>query len=318
MELIQCKECSENLNSLKGLCNHIKNHKINIKKYYDKWFKSPDEDKCKICGNKTVFYNFVRGYRDTCCKKCANEFRFSQIKKVFKNKYGTEFIFSVPEIILKGENTRLELYGHKNPAHGTNEIKVKKTMTEKYGSYNYGGSDRHKKEMKENWKKYTTEEKQNIKIKKEETCIERYGIKSMLCDQKEKEEGMIKKYGVKHAMHNAVIYDKNFKSQINVKKFKDTNLWYQGSYELDFLEKYYDKYQDIKRGPYIKYLYKGEKKIYHPDFYIPSLNLIVEIKSSYYFKRDKYIINKKKEACLNAGYKWKIIINKNYESFSEV
>jgi len=67
-----------------------------------------------------------------------------------------------------------------------------------------------------------------------------------------------------------------------------------------------------------KYLYKGEKKIYHPDFYIPSLNLIVEIKSSYYFKRDKYIINKKKEACLNAGYKWKIIINKNYESFSEV
>lgn len=35
-------------------------------------------------------------------------------------------------------------------------------------------------------------------------------------------------------------------------------------------------------------------KIYHDNFYIPSLNLVIEIKSSYILKLDKEIKEKKK------------------------
>ena len=93
-----------------------------------------------------------------------------------------------------------------------------------------------------------------------------------------------------------------------VKKFN--NLTYQGSYELDFLEKFYDKF-DIENGPSIPYLFEGKNKVYHSDFYIPSKNLIVEIKSSYILTLD-IEINEKKEACLNKGYDYICIIDKDY------
>ena len=57
----------------------------------------------------------------------------SVIELDIKKNYGTELIFKLPEIIQKSEQTRLERYGHVNPAHGINEKKVKETMIERYG-----------------------------------------------------------------------------------------------------------------------------------------------------------------------------------------
>lgn len=94
-------------------------------------------------------------------------------------------------------------------------------------------------------------------------------------------------------------------------KYKDT-IYYQGSYELDFLEKYYDKFPDIQRGPSIKYEYKGKKKVYHSDFYIPSKNLIIECKNNYLYKRDLEIILHKKETTINSGFNWVLVLDKNY------
>jgi len=65
----------------------------------------------------------------------------------------------------------------------------------------------------------------------------------------------------------------------------------------------------------IKYTFNGKNKVYHPDFYIPSLNLIVEIKNSYLAEKDKEQIELKKQASINSGFKYIMIINKNYTQF---
>lgn len=98
-----------------------------------------------------------------------------------------------------------------------------------------------------------------------------------------------------------------------MKKFRDTDLWYQGTYELDFLNKYYDKFSDLQRGPSIHYLYEGKNKVYHPDFYIPSLNLVVEIKSSWILNKDVEI-DEKKKATIARGFRYILILDKNYSS----
>ena len=99
-----------------------------------------------------------------------------------------------------------------------------------------------------------------------------------------------------------------------MKKFKDSNLNYRGSYELDFLEKYYD-IMSIKNRITIRY---NDNKIYFPDFYIPDLNLIVEIKSDYYY--NKYLSKNldKQKACLEQGYNFIFVINKDYTEFEKL
>ena len=73
----------------------------------------------------------------------------------------------------------------------------------------------------------------------------------------------------------------------------------------------------IENGPSISYLFKGKNKVYHSDFLIPSLNLIVEIKSSYILTLDTEV-NKKKEECLNQGYKYMLILDKDYSEIQLV
>mgnify|MGYP003592164124 CR=1 FL=1 len=64
---------------------------------------------------------------------------------------------------------------------------------------------------------------------------------------------------------------------------KVTKLHYVGSYELDFL-KFYDVILkgdplDLMECPFtFDYIYENEKHVYIPDFYIATLNLIIEIK----------------------------------------
>lgn len=120
------------------------------------------------------------------------------------------------------------------------------------------------------------------------------------------------KYGVEHPMQNINIFEKGQKTKFLRHKFKDTNIWYQGSYELDFLEKYFDKYPDIERGPTIKYKLNGKNKIYFPDFYIPSKNVVVECKNSYLFNKHKDIIQIQEISTIDSGFNFIIIIDKNY------
>ena len=101
------------------------------------------------------------------------------------------------------------------------------------------------------------------------------------------------------------------------KKYNDTILHYQGTYEKNFLDIYYNNFY-IENGPSIKYKYNDEYKSYFSDFYIKSKKLTVEIKSEYYYNLhlDKNLA--KQKACIEQGYNFIFIINKNYDNFNKL
>lgn len=109
-------------------------------------------------------------------------------------------------------------------------------------------------------------------------------------------------------------------------EFKGFKFKTVGNYEIDFLDFMFKILKcnptDLIECPFhINYEVDGVKKFYIPDFYIPSLNLVVEIKSSKsaYADRDR----KTEEAKRLAGIKYMkehngyyfYLIDKNYKEF---
>jgi len=181
----------------------------------------------------------------------------------------------------------------------------------------------------------------NNRIKRKQTNLKKYGVECILQSKNIKETGMIKNYGVTNAYQipqyrekannsilrkygvtnptqNIDVFNKILITQRKIKKYKDTSLYYQASYELDFLDKYYEKLLNIQRGPTIKYSLNGDSKIYYPDFYIKSLNLIIEIKSLYYANYDYAKLKAKELGVINSGYNYILIIDKNYNKFNDL
>ena len=124
----------------------------------------------------------------------------------------------------------------------------------------------------------------------------------------------MERYGVESPMQSAIIFNKQQKSSLKTKKHEKSNLSYQGTYELDFLEKYYGKIRIEKIDP-IEYSLNENVHYYHPDFYLPDYNLIIEIKSSYTYNYDIEKNMAKKDYSLKAGYEFIFIIDKDYSFF---
>jgi hypothetical protein len=293
--LFICEECSRIFKTYQGLRSHIRHsHKdLTQKNYYDKWLKNSDDGKCKVCGNETEFETLIHGYKFCCSHKCVNIYRSERIIEGVKKKYGVENNFQREECKEKSKRTMKEKYNVEY-ASQSNIIqqRMKQSRFEKYNDENYNNSDKRKK-----------------------TCLERYGVISILAHKETMKKAIEKKYGVENVMHNKNIFTKQQISGFKAKKFRDTDLYYRGSYELDFLEKFYDKI-DIENGPSINYLFEGENHIYHSDFYIPSKNLIIEIKSLYYYEKYKDKCIAKERASLDLGYNYKFIIDKDYSDLT--
>jgi hypothetical protein len=62
----------------------------------------------------------------------------------------------------------------------------------------------------------------------------------------------------------------------------------------------------------------GKIKVYFSDFFIPEINTVIEIKSSYYY--NKYLkLNKiKKNETIKAGYNHLFIIDKDYTQLLKI
>jgi hypothetical protein len=191
------------------------------------------------------------------------------------------------------KGTFMKKYGVKSPFQSVN---MEKIIREKYGVNNVSQIEK-------------------IKEKKKETCLKNHGVSFGFSDQEKNKKTCLEKYGVEYPNQLELQYNKSLKTRYLIHKFRDADLWYQGTYELDFLNKYYDILNNIQRGPSIRYVLNNKNRIYFSDFYIPHLNLIVEIKSSWTIKIDEGIIEKKK-ATLNLGFKYIMILDKKYEEFN--
>lgn len=240
---------------------------------------------------------------------------YDKSKKTKLNRYGNENYRNIE----KFKETMINKYGVENPSQ-LDEVKQKKidTCMENYGvDYVFQSKEFTEKTRKTNLEKYNNENYRNIeKIKK--TLLDKYGVEnpSKLDEVKtKKKETCFKNYGVEYPAQNKKIYDKMIKSGYSVKTHKKTGLYYQGSYEKDFLNYCYDNNIDVIRGERIKYKFNDKIKYYFPDFFLIEGNLIIEIKSDYYFNKNKEQNIAKQNECLNKGFNFMFIINKDYNKF---
>ena len=281
--LFICEECGKLCKNFKSLgCHVIKFHKIKSKDYYDYWIKEITDGICKKCQNETLYADLSHGYNLYCSKKCAkNSFEVQQKERETNlRKYGYEYAWRNKE---KRNNV---------------QVKSEKTKKQRYGSETYNNQEKLK-----------------------ETNLKKYGVTCSLNSEesiKKKKETWIKNLGVDNPTQNKEVHNKQQLSAFKLKHYKNTNIYYRGSYELDFLNIFYNKYHDIQNGPTIRYYLDNKNRVYYPDFYIPSLNLIIEIKSSYYYKLYKNKVIAKQKATIKNNFKYIIIIDKNYEKFKKL
>jgi hypothetical protein len=252
--------------------------------------------KCDICGNeKELSYrkynkNISNGGYYSCSQKCSKDKKIN----TFNKNYGVDNPFQSEEI----------------------KEKIKETNSKKYGSEIYLKSDDYKIKNKKFLEKHGVDnifQLEYVKEKSKETCLKKYGVENPTQSEeikKKSKETCLKKYGVEYPMQNEKIYYKNLKN--NYLKKNIYNLQYQGTYEYDFIDRYYNRYKIYNAKP-INYIFEEKKKIYYPDFYLPDFNLIVEIKSLYTYKLHLKRNLLKKEACIKNRYNFLFIIDKSYK-----
>lgn len=296
--LLVCEECQRIFPVKSSLCQHISKYH-NTQRYYDKWILNNKEDRCQECGNKNIFISIGKGYKNGCSRSHIVKINHDKIQKSIMEKYGVR-----SALCINGNRKRgmLKKYGVEYP--GQSKIiknKMKQTNLERYGVENPFQSEIFKKKIKQtNLKKYGVEyPTQSIKIRDK--------IK----------ESFRKSYNCEYALQNIIFFNKQQKSAYYARKYKNTSIYYRSSFEFDFLNKYISKFK-IKNGPTIRYILNNNNKIYYPDFYISSLNLIIEIKNSYLAKKDKLILETKQEAVLIEGFYYIMIIDKDYKEFNNL
>lgn len=275
------------------------------------------------------------------CVSCGIKKR----NKTILEKYGVNNISQIKEIKEKKKNTLLQNYGVDNPSKSS-EIQQKKkdTCLEKYNvEYYFQSQDKKEKSEITSYEKYNTQypsQNQMIKNKMKDTNILKYGVEfySQTDEFKEKfqntsikkfgtenpfqnqdiknkiKKTMIEKYGVEHPMHLKEFFDKVQKTSFLRKEFtlpSGKKIFLQGNepFCLNILLKQY-KEDEILHGfnNMPKFIYKMDDKIkrYYPDFYIPSQNLIIEVKSLYTYNLELEQNILKEKSVLDMGYKYQL------------
>ena len=292
-------------------CANIKIEQTNIEKYGVKRFNN------RIKSKETIMKNFgvdnvskIQDIKDKKINKslekfgCVNVFQSEEIKEKSKEtlirNYGVEHPLQNDELLKKSMNTCHKNHGVDYPSQSEELRNIRNSNNLiKFGKEHYTQTDEYKENVKlTNMKKYGFEwymQSDDFKLKSMKT--------------------MNNEYGVDYPSQSSELY---LKSQISGKRLKlheGMNLYYRGSYEKDFLDFCHDNKICVEKGPTLSYIQKEKKKKYHSDFYFQKLNLIIEIKSKYYY--DLYLESNilKKEYSIKNGYSFLFIIDKNYNEF---
>ena len=269
---------------------------------------------CPVCNKLLEFKSLSSGYLTYCSKGCKTKHahkqgKFKESRKqgalTFKKKYGKNAAIH-NDFIKKREETCIKKYGVR---HHMKDPKVvhayMQSCIEKYNETN---------PMKCNV----------IKDKVNKTNLKIYGTKRPL-QNTEVFERMFKNY--KKTIKDKYDVDCVFqipevftKIQDNsFRRFSYRHLHYQASYEKDFI-KYCEKLgfiDEVSDGPFVWYLYNGKRRRYFSDFYIKKYNLIIEVKSMYWYNSFKEQNKAKREECLRQGFNFIFIIDKDYSEFNK-
>ena len=302
---------------------------------------------CLYCKEK--FEVRKKKIKTLCSEECRKKWailpenvenRIQKSKGAIKEKFGVDNVFQLEEIKNKSKKTKKEKYGDENY---NNFEKMLNTKKEKYGDeYLKNWYKSVENSLKENYGVSHGLHIQKFKKKQEDTNFERYGVKNVSQNEdvkkkrtktikskfgvenasqnedvkKKKKETSMKNFGVSHHLKDSKMFLKHQKAQFKVKKYKNTELYYQGSYELYFLEKMEEKgkLKKVQNGKSYDYKYNNESHVYHTDFFYNDSN--IEIKSGWTYNKngeDKALeeINKTKwKSVVEFGDKIKVLISK--------
>lgn len=230
------------------------------------------------CNYEVLFHCFSVGYNQYCSKKCkANSLiNKDKIKQTNLIKYGVENVYQAIEI----------------------KEKIKQISLKKYGT--------------EYISQYV-----GVKEKVKKTCLERFGVdnplKSDVVKEKTKQTNL-KRYGVEYNSQNIEIFKKQHKCQFKPYKLPSGKIVNVQGYENKYLDEYFKNngqennicidYHSIKEKiGIIMYFNNDDNKNhrYYPDFYLINENKIIEVKSTYTYKRHIKINSLKMDACIKKG-----------------
>lgn len=320
-----CKKCSDELKK-------INSREIRVCLFCGKEFTIRKKDERKLCS-------------EDCRKKWQQmpeniEKRINYSKIAIKEKFGVDNVFQLEGIKNKSKITKKEIYGDENY---NNSQKMILTKELKYGEgYLKKSMENIKNKMQKNYGVNHPLQVEKFLIKKTNTTLEKYGVEniSQLQETKDKVKETTKKnygvenasqnkeikekkkqtsienFGVSHHLKDYSLFQKHLKAQYKIKKYKNTELFYQGSYELYFLEKMNEKgkINEVENGKSYDYVFDDEEHVYHTDFFYNGEN--IEIKSGWTYNKngkDKKLeeINKTKwKSVIDSGGKIRILMSK--------
>jgi hypothetical protein len=250
---------------------------------------------------------------DVECQLC----KIVKKKKYFDFKYSIEKSHDGKYYCKKcsydnAKKTNMIRYGYATPLNNPDIIeKSKEKMIKKFGVDNISKVDYIRSEKSELMATNTNEYNKII--------LNKYGTNVSKLDwiKNKKKETTFRNYGVENPSQSSEIFEK---AQKNGKKIKlhDIGIYYRGTYEKHFLDFCLMSNIKVERGITINYLWNNKNKVYHSDFYVSTKNLIVEVKSTYYYEKYLEVNLAKKQETLKIGYNHIFIIDKDYTQFLEV
>jgi len=287
----QCGYCDEDAPFFRGkFLNRIGAHQ-KYKWLQEQYIKKNGIPKCITCGNDV---NWTRGLPNKYCSfKCLpNNWNQEKVKASVKKKYGVDVISQLDEI--------------------------KKKISKK----NKNNYLLHKNEIVEKFSNTCMEricvdfpvKSAEVQSKMKKTCMERLGVShpsKLLKNRNNSSLRMIK--------NNSLF---NFNNCYNIKQYKETNLYYQSTYEYHFLE-YCEKnniINKVQNGNIYDFLPEDSNYGFRTitDFCIDDTE--IEIKSTYILEKQggDIVINIKSNAVENKGKKYLLILDKKYDKFKKL
>jgi hypothetical protein len=239
------------------------------------------------------------------CTKCVSKKGIEKMKTTCVERYGVDSTFKLDIIKEKIGQTNLQRYGTYNPINNEHiKEKRKQTNLQKYGKDHIFNTD-------------------NFINKKKDTCLEKYGYES--ASQSDYVKAKMKqtnlyRYGVENVSQNK---DIAYKASINMYKKKEYILPsgniinYQG-YENFAIDEIISEMKidenDIIMGvnnvPEIWYKYNDKDRRHYVDIYIPSLNMCIEVKSTWTIDKKREQVFLKMERAKELGYIYEIWVYK--------
>jgi len=218
------------------------------------------------------------------------------------DRYGTAKPQLLEQFRTKTKETNLEKYGVETPQR----LKELKDKSKETCNAKYGGAG--------------PQCDSEVRKKSTATCLEKYNVSN---PSKLEEiwikirETSLRKYGTESPNQDPDIHRKQDGARFRNKKylFEDGKCIFLQGYEpwaIDILVglgyKSNELETETKFMPKINYNEGDKIRRYFPDVYISKENLIIEVKSTWTYEKDKIRNLLKRQACLDAGYNFKFMI----------